>query len=208
MDIKHLATAVLLSIVVVGVAPGEAAQRGRGPAVGRAVPRGGGVYGPRVIAPYGTRIISPRIVRPAVIGVLPYRPYAYRPRFSVGIYAGYPYAYGYPYYGYYGSPYGYPAYGYPAYGYSGYGYSTPPGYIAAVPGRPYGGVRITDAPPDAAVYVDGYYVGIADDFDGAFQHMNLEAGPHRIEIRPQGEQPIAFDVNVQPGQTITYRYPW
>jgi hypothetical protein len=55
------------------------------------------------------------------------------------------------------------------------------------------------------VFADGYYVGIVDDFDGVFQHMNLEAGPHRIEIRAPGYPPIAVDVNVQPGETITYR---
>jgi hypothetical protein len=43
-----------------------------------------------------------------------------------------------------------------------------------------------------------------DDFDGAFQHMNLEAGPHRIEIRLPDYEPIVFDVNVVPGETVTY----
>src|SRR5207253_10530340 len=128
-----------------------------------------------------------------------YRPYYYRPSFGLGIYygAGYPYGYAYPYG--YSYPYGY---GYPAYA---YGYPAPPAYLNAVPGRPYSGVRIEGAPRDAAVYADGYYVGIVNDFDGVFQHMNLEAGPHRIEIRAPGYPPIAFDVNVQPGQTITYR---
>ena len=48
-------------------------------------------------------------------------------------------------------------------------------------------------------------VGTVDDFDGSFQHLNLEAGAHRIEIAPKGAERVAFDVNVQPGQTITYR---
>jgi hypothetical protein len=47
-------------------------------------------------------------------------------------------------------------------------------------------------------------VGVVDDFDGAFQHMNLEAGAHKIEIRLAGQAPIEFDVNVLPGQTITF----
>ena len=134
-----------------------------------------------------------------MIGVVPYRPYVYRPRFSLPRSYSYPYGYTYPY-GY--SPYGYSPYAYSPYG---YGYPAPPGYINAVPGRPYGGVRIEGAPRDGAVYADGYYVGIVDDFDGAFQHMNLDAGPHRIEIRAPGYPPVEFDVNVQPGQTITYR---
>ena len=169
-----------------------------GAPVGRAVPRGsvrGSVPGGRV---YGTRIIQPR-----VIGVVPYRPYyyPYRPGLTIGFYSGYgygyPYRYGYPY------GYGYPSYG--SYGYGAYGYGLPPaGYVTAVPGYAYGGVRIQGAPEDAQVFADGYYVGVVDDFDGAFQHLNLQAGPHRIEIRDPRYPPIAFDVNVQPGQTITY----
>ena len=39
---------------------------------------------------------------------------------------------------------------------------------------------------------------------GVFQHLDLDPGPHQIEIRTPG-QPIVFEVNVQPGRTIRYR---
>ena len=65
-------------------------------------------------------------------------------------------------------------------------------------------VRIQVKPKQATVYVDGYYAGIVDDFDGVFQHLDLEAGTHHIELRPEGQPPVAFDVNIQPGETITY----
>jgi hypothetical protein len=58
---------------------------------------------------------------------------------------------------------------------------------------------------DAEVLVDGYFVGTVDNFDGRLQQANLEAGPHRIEVRRDGFEPISFDVNVLPGRTITYR---
>ena len=77
--------------------------------------------------------------------------------------------------------------------------------MSAVPGSAYGSVRIESADRDAQVFADGYYVGIVDDFDGTFQRLNLEAGAHRIEIRAANAPPLSFDVNVQPGQTITYR---
>jgi hypothetical protein len=73
------------------------------------------------------------------------------------------------------------------------------------PGFVYGSVRIVDAPPDAQVFVDGYYAGVVDDYDGVFQHLNLVPGTHRIDIQVVGYAPIGFDVFVQPGQTITYR---
>jgi hypothetical protein len=117
--------------------------------------------------------------RNRIVTVLPWRPYYYRPRFSIGVYYG-------------------------AGGVYDYGY-TPSYFYNPLPGRTYGGVRITEAPRDAQVFVDGYYVGIVDDFDGVFQHVNLEAGQHRIEVRPHDYEPISFDVYVQPGRTITLR---
>jgi hypothetical protein len=127
----------------------------------------------------GRRFETARIIRPSIINVAPYRFYSYRPSFRIGVYYGLD--------GYY--PYGY----------------TPPEYFQIVPGRIYGGVRITGAPRDAQVFADGYFVGIVDDFDGIFQHMNLEAGPHHIEVQEAGMGPIAFDVDVRPGQTTTFR---
>jgi hypothetical protein len=106
-------------------------------------------------------------------------------------------------YGYYGSPYQYPYYSPHRYGYGAtYGYSP---YYGAGYREPYGGVRIKDASPDAEVFVDGYYVGIVDDFDGILQQLTLEAGAHRIEIRSPNAPALTFEVNVLPGQTITYR---
>jgi hypothetical protein len=124
-------------------------------------------------------VFAPRFIRPRVVTIVPWRPYIYRPSIGLGIYYGADGAY----------PYGY----------------TPEGYYDPIPGRVYGGVRIVDAPRDAQVFADGYYVGIVDDFDGVFQHMNLEPGEHHIEIQVSGEEPLAFDVTVQPGQTITLR---
>jgi hypothetical protein len=129
---------------------------------------------------YGSRtVIVPRYITPRFVTVVPYRPYVYRPSIGIGVY--------------YGSGGSYP-----------YGY-TPRGYYDPVVGRPYGGLRISGFSQIAQVFADGYYVGIVNDFDGVFQHLNLEAGPHQIEIREPGLQPIAFDVMVQAGRTITFR---
>ncbi len=73
-----------------------------------------------------------------------------------------------------------------------------------MPGVAYGGVRIDLPQRDAQVFVDSYYTGIVNNFDGALQHLDLTPGPHHLEVRAEGYDPIAFDVNVQPGQTITY----
>ncbi len=139
----------------------------------------------------------------------------YAPSYSRRYYAG---AGGLGYYFYdpwswyagYGWP-GYSAYGWSGYygnrwgGYYGGGYGL--GYGAY--GGPYsysiGGVRMKVDPKDAEVYVDGYYAGIVDDFDGAWQQLRLDEGGYRIEVRKPGMETLTFDVMIQPGRTITYR---
>jgi hypothetical protein len=39
-------------------------------------------------------------------------------------------------------------------------------------------------PEEAAVYVDGFYAGIVDDFDGVFQKLLLPPGDHTIVLYP------------------------
>jgi hypothetical protein len=187
-----------------GRSGGSRGGHGGRPTVGRAVPRGGG--GPRSYSPridrgrsYGSRVfVSPRVVVRAPLRSYYYPYFGYRPGLSIGFYSGY--GYGYPYR--YRYPYG--AYGY-SYGYypSGYGYYGYGGGYGGYRGSAYGGVRIQGAVREAEVYVDGYYAGIVDDFDGAFQRLELEDGAHEIEIRAAGFPPLTYDVNVQPGQTMT-----
>jgi hypothetical protein len=125
------------------------------------------------------RILAPRIVVP---GRSPYRHYGPGPGLSVYFGTGSGYRYGAPYSG------------------RVYGYSVPSrGYGVR---RYYGDVRLEVRPRDAAVYVDGYYAGIVDDFDGVFQRLTLEAGPHHIEIELPGFETRAFDVSVDPTRTV------
>lgn len=104
--------------------------------------------------------------------------------------------------GYYGG-YGYGGYGgyYGGY-YDPYGYPDPYG----VYGQRYaeGALKLKVRPQAAMVYVDGYYTGIVDDFDGFFQRLRVEAGPHRIEVRAPGFESLTFDVRIEPGRTTTY----
>ena len=69
----------------------------------------------------------------------------------------------------------------------------------------YGDVRLMVQPRDAAVYVDGYYAGVVDDFDGVFQRLTLEVGPHQIELDARGLEPQFYDVYVDAAQTTTIR---
>jgi len=68
-----------------------------------------------------------------------------------------------------------------------------------------GGIRLRVRPRDAQVFVNGYYAGLVDDFDGNFQQLRLEQGGHKIEVRMPGFENLQLDVHVQPNRTITIR---
>jgi hypothetical protein len=57
-------------------------------------------------------------------------------------------------------------------------------------------------PERTRVYVDGYYAGIADDFDGIFQRLYLPPGRHEISLKLDGYQTHRFKVYVPVDQTI------
>ena len=111
--------------------------------------------------------------------------------------------------GYYGGlyPWGWGGIGLGGY----YGYYDPWGWYDPYPPAIYatdgydGALKIKVKPRDAEVYVDGYFAGEVDDYDGVFQKLRLEPGPHRIEIRLEGYEPLTFEVRIQPDRTVTYR---
>jgi hypothetical protein len=70
--------------------------------------------------------------------------------------------------------------------------------------RPTGWLRLAVTPASAQVYVDTLYVGTVDDVN-AKRELQLEAGPHRIEMRAQFYQPLVVDVLIAPNEAITYR---
>ncbi len=107
-----------------------------------------------------------------------YYPYYYPFAFSVGFgCCGYPY-YGYPYYPYYG--------GYP------YAYDS--------------SLRLQVTPREAEVFVDGYYAGTVDDFDGTFQRLHVEPGDHDLELFMPGHRSYQQKVYLQPGKTFNVRH--
>ena len=182
-------------------AQGRAAPRSSGRTTGVAVPRSAGPYPSR---PYygGARYYRPY-----------YRPYYYRPYYSsfyspfyypgyyggfygsfgwgfgIGYGFGYPYAYGYPYYGLgYGYGYGYGQYPYPYYGPIVYDYS--------------GSARLQVTPRNAQVYIDGYFVGVVDSFDGNLQRLHVEAGEHELQLYLEGHRTFTQKVLFPRGGTL------
>ena len=99
---------------------------------------------------------------------------------------------------------------YPGWPWWGYPYPYPYGYPPEGPWRVLAdwdtaNIRLDVTPKEAQVYVDRFYAGVVDDFDGIFQHLTVPAGPHLIEIRRTGYTSLAVELNLRPGQSITYR---
>ncbi|MBU21609.1 MAG: hypothetical protein CL476_00650 [Acidobacteria bacterium] len=98
-----------------------------------------------------------------------------------------------PYYGFgyqYGAyPYGYysPSYYYPAY-------------------DPTTAVRIQVKPEATEVYVDGYFAGVVDDFDGFFQRLRLPPGEYEIALRLDGHRAVSEWLRLTHGSTVKVRH--
>jgi hypothetical protein len=67
-------------------------------------------------------------------------------------------------------------------------------------------MRLQVTPREAQVFIDGYFAGIVDNFDGAFQRLRLQAGEHSLQLFLQGHRLYTQDVYLQPGNTFTVRH--
>jgi hypothetical protein len=118
------------------------------------------------------------------------------------VYPGYP---GWGWGGYYPAYWGYWwPYGYAGWGWSGGYWGAPWGgavvYSYAEPDR--GSMRVLVDPADTRVYVDGYYAGVADDFDGLFQRLHLAPGRHEITLKLAGYKTHRVRVYIGSGTTL------
>lgn len=124
------------------------------------------------------------------------------------------YGYGYPYYGY-GRPYYWGWYGIPFYG--GYWSSWDSPYWGVDYGSGYydryryryretGSIRTLVDPERTKVFVDGYYAGTVDDFDGMFQRLYVAPGRHDISFQLDGYRTHRVKVYVTTDQTVKIRH--
>jgi hypothetical protein len=115
-----------------------------------------------------------------------------------GGYGGY---YGYPYWGlgwgwgpYWNSYWYGPYWGYP-YPYWGGGY------------RDNGAdLRLEVKPKQTQVYVDGYYAGVVDDFDGSFQRLHIRPGDHELVLFLEGYKTVKQNIRLAQRQEARIKY--
>ena len=140
-----------------------------------------------------------------------YPPYYYRPAYYYPRYYAHGYAYPYyPVYGFgvsFGIGYGFSAgvgFGYPAYPYGYYSSAYPypyPYYGYPATYDPGASLRLQVSPRETEVFLDGYYAGTVDDFDGVFQRLNVQPGNHELELYHPGHRLVQQSVLLQPGKT-------
>jgi len=120
----------------------------------------------------------------------------------------------YYYYPRHNYPYGFGSYGLGYFYYDPYNWYDaydvyPPSYSSGIYQYPYGyatgELRLQVRPRHAEVYVDGYYAGRVDEFDGFFQGLRIEEGPHVIEIVARGYQTLVFNVRIIAGRKLDYK---
>ncbi len=121
---------------------------------------------------------QPHRVRRAVL----VRGYAYWPGYS-------PFFYG-PF-----GPFGWSPYWYGQYPYGFYG---PYDYASAL--------RIQATPREAEVFVDGYLVGVVDNFDGFSQRLRLAPGEHEITLYLDGHRSYSQLMLLRPGESYRVRH--
>jgi hypothetical protein len=106
-----------------------------------------------------------------------YRPIYYDPFFYPGFYDPF-YLGWYPFYAQYPRPY--------------YGYGYAGNWSSA---------RLDVKPREAQVYLDGYFVGVVDQFDGVFQRLDLPAGEHELTVYLKGYRPFRQKTLFRPGES-------
>lgn len=144
-------------------------------------------------------------------GHRPYRSYrhGYYPHRGYYNYGWDPYRYswhlGFGYWGWYDWPYPYPYRGYPHtyydYGRGYYGpYRVP--YYASQVRDSMGALDLDLKPGDTKIYLDGHYIGTADNFDGWPQYLWLEQGDYHFVFYAEGRRTIAREYKILPSVVI------
>lgn len=67
-------------------------------------------------------------------------------------------------------------------------------------------VRVQVTPREAQVFVDGYYAGIVDDFDGTFQRLHVDRGDHEITLYLEGYRTVRQRVYLSTDSTYKIRH--
>lgn len=80
----------------------------------------------------------------------------------------------------------------------------PPPMVVYGPAPAYvpGAIDTDIEPEEAQIFLDGKYVGTADDFDGWPTYLYLRPGTYHLEAYLSGYEPLSIEVEVRAGQRL------
>jgi hypothetical protein len=125
-------------------------------------------------------LVSSRFYRPFYYGRFYHPGFYYSAFYSPFYFSPFDYS---PYWGWHGQ------YRYPPYGWRRYYDNT-------------GSARLQVTPRNAEVFLDGYFVGTVDDFDGYLQRLHAPAGEHELTVHLEGYKSYREKVLLRPGATL------
>jgi hypothetical protein len=67
-------------------------------------------------------------------------------------------------------------------------------------------LRMQVSPHQTEVYIDNYYAGTVDDFDGMFQRLHIQPGAHDVTLYLDGYRTVHQRIYLQPTGTFRVRY--
>ena len=67
-------------------------------------------------------------------------------------------------------------------------------------------LRLQVTPRETEVFVDGYFAGRVDDFDGRFQRLHIQPGEHELILYLDGHRKVTQQVLIQPRKSFRIRY--
>jgi hypothetical protein len=72
--------------------------------------------------------------------------------------------------------------------------------------RPDSSLRLQVSPRTTEVFVDGYYAGTVDEYDGIFQRLRLEPGEYEMALYLPGYRTVTQRVLMQPDRTLKIKH--
>jgi len=67
-------------------------------------------------------------------------------------------------------------------------------------------LQLQVSPRETEVFVDGYFAGRVDDFDGRFQRLHVQPGEHELTLYLDGHRTVMQTIRVRPRSSFRIRY--
>ena len=67
-------------------------------------------------------------------------------------------------------------------------------------------LQLQVTPRETEVFVDGYFAGRVDDFDGRFQRLHIQPGEHELTLYLDGHRKVIQTILIRPRSSFRIRY--